>query len=113
MALRYSSIVAGAMALCISSLPGRAFGQIGELKQMSLEQLSAQEVTSVSKKPEPYGRAPAAIQVITQDEIRRSGATTLPKARRLADNLIVAQKNAHDWAISARGFNTELVNKLL
>ncbi len=113
MALRYSSIVAGAMALCISSLPGRAFGQIGELKQMSLEQLSAQEVTSVSKKPEPYGRAPAAIQVITQDEIRRSGATTLPEALRLADNLIVAQKNAHDWAISARGFNTDLVNKLL
>src|SRR5258706_6184227 len=113
MAHRSSSIVAGAMALCISSLPGQAFAQIGELKQMSLEQLSAQEVTSVSKKPQPYGRAPAAIQVITQDDIRRSGATTLPEAMRLADNLIVAQKKSHDRAISATGFNTDLANKLL
>jgi len=113
MAFRYASFVATAMALGILTLPGQAFAQIGELKQMSLEQLSAQEVTSVSKKPQPYGRAPAAIQVITQDDIRRSGATTLPEALRLADNLIVAQKNSHDWAISARGFNTDLANKLL
>src|SRR5258705_8126466 len=99
MALRYSSIVASAIALGIVSLPSQAYAQIGELKHMSLEQLSAQEVTSVSKNPEPYGRAAAAIQVITQDDIRRSGATTLAEALRLADNLIVAQKNSHDWAI--------------
>ncbi|MGH9144271.1 MAG: TonB-dependent receptor plug domain-containing protein, partial [Vicinamibacterales bacterium] len=113
MAFRYPSIVASVMTLGILGLPGQAFGQIGELKHMSLEELTSQEVTSVSKKPEPYGRAPAAIQVITQDDIRRSGATTLPEALRLADNLIVAQKNSHDWAISARGFDTDLANKLL
>src|SRR6202035_3930596 len=45
--------------------------------------------------------------------IRRSGATSIPEALRLADNLEVAQKNSHDWAISARGFNTALGNKLL
>ena len=72
-----------------------------------------QDVTSVSKEPEPLGQAPAAIQVITNDEIRRSGASSLPEALRLADNLEVAQQNAHDWAISARGFNTGLSNKLL
>jgi outer membrane receptor for ferrienterochelin and colicin len=55
----------------------------------------------------------AAIQVITQEDIRRSGATSIPEALRLADNLEVAQKNSHDWAISARGFNTALGNKLL
>jgi iron complex outermembrane recepter protein len=82
-------------------------------KTMSLQQLMNQDVTSVAKEPEPYGQAPAAIQVITSDEIRRSGATSIPEALRLADNLDVAQKNSHDWAISARGFNTALANKLL
>jgi iron complex outermembrane receptor protein len=100
-------------AFVLLGLANRASAQIGELKRMSLEELSSQEVTSVSKKPEPYGSAPAAIQVITRDDIRRSGATTLAEALRLADNLTVAQKNAHDWAISARGFATDLVNKLL
>ncbi|HXT10807.1 MAG TPA: TonB-dependent receptor [Candidatus Angelobacter sp.] len=82
-------------------------------KKMSLTQLMNLDVTSVSKQPEPYGQAPAAIQVITGDEIARSGASSLPEAMRLADNLDVAQKNSHDWAISARGFNTALGNKLL
>ena len=54
-----------------------------------------------------------AIDVITSDDIRRSGASSIPEALRLADNLDVAQKNSHDWAISARGFNTALGNKLL
>jgi len=82
-------------------------------KKMSLSQLMDQEVTSVSKEPEPYGQAPAAIQIITNDQIRRSGASSLPEALRLADNLEVAQDNAHDWNISARGFNADLANKLL
>src|SRR5262249_48655548 len=95
------------------AFPVPAAAQIADLKSMTLEELSDLEVYSVSKKPEPYGRAAAAIQVITSDDIRRSGATTLPEALRLADNLIVARKNAHDWAITARGFNTDLANKLL
>jgi iron complex outermembrane receptor protein len=82
-------------------------------KKMSLEELMDQEVTSVSKEPEPLRQAPAAIQIITNDEIRRSGASSLPEALRLADNLEVAQDNAHDWNISARGFNADLSNKLL
>jgi iron complex outermembrane receptor protein len=86
---------------------------IRALKQLSIEELMNLDVTSVSKQPEPYGRAPAAIQVITQDQIRRSGASSIPEALRLADNLDVAQVNSHDWAISARGFNTALGNKLL
>ncbi|MEA3109564.1 MAG: iron complex outerrane recepter protein [Gammaproteobacteria bacterium] len=86
---------------------------IGALKQLSIEELMNLDVTSVSKQPEPYGQAPAAIQVITQHEIRRSGASSIPEALRLADNLDVAQQNSHDWAISARGFNTAFGNKLL
>jgi len=84
-----------------------------DLKKLSVEELMNIEVTSVSKHLERLSKTASAIQVITQDEIRRSGATTIPEALRLADNLIVAQKNSHDWGISARGFNTELANKLL
>ena len=65
------------------------------------------------RQPEPFGQAPAAIKSSRSDEIRRSGASSIPEALRLADNLEVAQKNSHDWAISARGFNTSLANKLL
>jgi iron complex outermembrane receptor protein len=86
---------------------------IGELKQLNLEDLMNVEVTSVSRHPEKLLEAASAIQVITQEDIRRSGATSIPEALRLADNLQVAQKNSHDWAISARGFNTDLGNKLL
>ena len=86
---------------------------IGSLKQLSLEQLMDIQVTSVSKEPEKLLDAAAAIQVVTDDDIARSGATSLPEALRLADNLEVAQENSHDWAISARGFDANLANKLL
>lgn len=84
-----------------------------DLKKLSLEELMNIEVTSVSKHPEKLTEAAASIQVITNEEIRRSGATTLPDALRLVSNLMVAQSNAYSWAISARGFNTGLANKLL
>ena len=83
------------------------------LKKLSLEELVDVEVTSVSKHPEKLSKSASAIQVITAEEIRRSGARTIPEVLRLADNLDVAQINSHDWAISARGFNTSLANKLL
>ncbi|QYM79238.1 TonB-dependent receptor [Horticoccus luteus] len=83
------------------------------LKSLTLEQLMDVEVTSVSRYPEKLTEASSAVQVLTGDEIRHSAATTIPEALRLASNLNVAQKNAHDWGISARGFNTDLSNKLL
>ena len=86
---------------------------IGDLKQLNVEDLMNLQVTSVARHPEKLIEAASAIQVITQEDIRRSGATSIPEALRLADNLQVAQKNSHDWAISARGFNTNLGNKLL
>ena len=71
------------------------------------------EVTSVSKRPEKLSEAASAIQVVTSDDIRRSGATSLPEALRLASNLEVAQIDSRQWAISARGFNNSSANKLL
>ncbi|MBL7872133.1 MAG: TonB-dependent receptor [Cyclobacteriaceae bacterium] len=78
-----------------------------------MEELLNVEVMSVSRRAEKLTEAASAIQVITQDDIRRAGATSIPEALRLATNLHIAQKNSHDWAISARGFNTDLANKLL
>jgi iron complex outermembrane receptor protein len=74
----------------------------GTLKNMSLEQLMAIEVSSVSRRPERLSETASAIQVITRDDIRRSGATRLPEALRLATNLEVDQLDASQWAISAR-----------
>ncbi|HWD94188.1 MAG TPA: TonB-dependent receptor [Verrucomicrobiae bacterium] len=84
-----------------------------ELKRLSLEDLENQDVTVVSRRPEKLSESPSAVQVITGEDIHRSGATSLPEALRLAPNLEVAQVNSHDWAISARGFNNTLANKLL
>lgn len=72
-----------------------------------------QDVAVVTRRPEKLLESPSAVQVITGEDIHRSGATSLPEALRLASNLEVAQVNSHDWAISARGFNNTLANKLL
>jgi iron complex outermembrane recepter protein len=84
-----------------------------ELKRLSLEALVNQDVTVVTRRPERLSQSPSAVQVITGEDIHRSGATSLPEALRLASNLEVAQVNSHDWAISARGFNNTLADKLL
>jgi iron complex outermembrane receptor protein len=84
-----------------------------ELVDLSLEQLSNIVVHSVSRRDEPLARAPASVYVISGDDIRRSGATSLPEALRLAPNLIVARADANQYAISARGFNQVLANKML
>jgi iron complex outermembrane receptor protein len=99
---------------------GHAFGQTpptvqppADLKKLSLDALQEIEVTSVSKRSERLSGAPSSIQVVTADDIRRAGATSLPEALRLASNLQVAQVDSHGWAISARGFNNTSANKLL
>jgi iron complex outermembrane receptor protein len=90
---------------------------IEQLQSMSIDQLGSIEVTSVAKASQPLSDAPAAVYVITHDDVIRSGATTLPEMLRLAPNLEVAQLNNSAYAVSARGFNVgdnaSLSNKLL
>jgi iron complex outermembrane receptor protein len=85
----------------------------GDLKKLSVEELLDVEVTSVSRHAEKQLDTAAAVQVITSEDIRRSGATRIPEALRLAPNLSVAQIDSSNWAISSRGFNSGLGNKLL
>lgn len=80
---------------------------------LSIEELMSIKITSVSKKEEKVSETASAISVITQEDIRRSGVTSIADALRMAPGMNVAQVNAHAWAISARGFQGMLANKLL
>lgn len=84
-----------------------------DLRLASLEELMNIEITSVSRKQERAVNVPAAVDVLTSDDIRRSGLTTLPELLRLIPGVQVAQISAHAWAISIRGFNDLYTNKLL
>ncbi len=99
--------------LLLDSSPGLAQGRPRDLTQVSLEDLMDIEVTSASRKEQPAGDVAAAIFVITRDDIRRSGMTTIPDLLRLAPGVQVAQINANKWAVSVRGFNDLFANKLL
>ncbi len=84
-----------------------------EIFEMSFEDLMSMEVTSVSKKPQSANEAAAALFVITRDDIRKSGATTIPELFRLAPGLDVATIDSSVTAVSVRGFNSRFANKLL
>ena len=84
-----------------------------DLTELSLEELMQKTVTSVSRKPQRLSRAAAAVFVITAEDIRRSGALSIAEALRLAPGLEVARINANQWAITSRGFNNRLANKML
>jgi iron complex outermembrane recepter protein len=87
---------------------------VDRLRDLSLEELAQVEVTSVAKRPQALAAAPAAVFVISNDDIRRSGAVSLAEVLRLAPNLQVSRVDSRDYAISARGLNSfETANKLL
>jgi iron complex outermembrane receptor protein len=97
-------------AWAVADAPG---GGARELTEMSLEELMNEPVTSVSRKEQKLSQVAAAIFVINQEDIRRSGALNIPDLLRMVPGLDVAQINASTWAISARGFNDEFSNRLL
>jgi iron complex outermembrane receptor protein len=115
----------GRAAACMAVLCtycGFAHGEViaqleaSRLSELSLEELANIQVTSVSKRPERLSDAAASVFVITAEDIRRSGATTLPEALRLAPNLQLAQSSASSYAVTARGMNgsaNSVPNKLL
>jgi iron complex outermembrane receptor protein len=80
---------------------------------MTLEQLGNIEVTTVSKEPEEVWNTPAAIYVITQEDIQRSGAANIPEALRLAPGVEVARISSDEYAIGIRGFNSRLSRSVL
>lgn len=113
-------VLSSALATLPDAVPAHAPRTIAapadeqDLSRLSIEELSRLPVRSASKREEPLSAAPTALYVITGEEIVNSGITAFPEAMRLAPNLGVQQVNGHDYAITARGFNSiETANKLL
>ena len=102
------------LCLVVVSQEGHT-ASVKELSQLSLEQFSELDVvvTSVSRKPQKLSDTAAAVFVISNEDIKRSGATNIPEALRMAPGIQVARIDANKWAISARGFNGRFANKLL
>jgi iron complex outermembrane recepter protein len=94
---------AAAPLLWAQSVPDDQNGT-GDLKELSLEQLGNVQVTTVSKEPEKLLQTPAAIYVLTQDDIRRAGVTSIPEALRLVPGVEVARIDSDSWAVGIRGF---------
>lgn len=96
-------------AICAQQQPTRNV----DLGSMNIEDLMNVKVTSVSKEVQKMSQVAAAVFVIGQEDIRRSGATSIPDLLRMAPGVDVAQINANTWAISVRGFNSQFSDKLL
>ncbi|MCW5651223.1 MAG: TonB-dependent receptor [Ramlibacter sp.] len=107
---RLSAVLAALMAQPLAALAQTA---AGDLFDLSIEQLTSIEVTSVAKRVQALSEVAGDIYVITREDLRRSGATSLPEALRLAPNLQVARADANRYAISARGLNSVLADKML
>jgi len=84
-----------------------------DLTELTLQELMNIEVTSAAKTPQSLQDATAAVFVISREDIRRSGVTSIPEALRLAPGIQVARISSNAWAVSARGFNGRFANKLL
>jgi iron complex outermembrane recepter protein len=84
-----------------------------DIKGTSLNELVGIKITSLSKKRQTVSAVPAAVYVLTRDEILRMGVTHLAEALRYVPGIEVVRRNASQWAISIRGFNSRTANKLL
>ena len=82
-----------------------------DLKRLSIEELASIDVTSVSRRPERLSRTAAAISVVRQEDIHRTGVVILAEAMRLADAIDVARVNGGAWGLSARGFTIWTASK--
>ncbi len=94
-------------------MPAQNSASSADIANKSIEELMNVDVTSVSRKEQKLSKTPAAVYVITQEAIERSGATIIPDLLRMAPGVQVAQVEADRWAISVRGFNDIYSNKVL
>ncbi len=119
--MKKSILYALTVTSALSVLPSASFAaeadtsstDASDMLNLSLQQLSDVEVTSVSKKAEKASQAAAAIYVITQEDIRRSGLQNVPELLRMVPGLQVAQSGSQNWSITSRGFNGQFANDLL
>ncbi len=101
-------LAVGVCAIATSELEAGA-----TLAELSLADLSLVRLTSASRKPESVAETASAVFVLTAEDIRRSGATSIPEALRNVPGVEVVRANDNDWYVSIRGFNEETENKVL
>src|SRR5689334_1010023 len=106
------------VAATTACLIGGAFAQrVGaptdDLTKLGVDELFSIQVTSVGRKAQELSKAPAAVFVLTAEDIRRSGATSIPEALRWAPGLTVLSQDGRSWAISARGSTRLYSDKIL
>jgi iron complex outermembrane receptor protein len=106
-------LLAALLSTAASPTNGFAQTKVPDLRQATIEDLMNIEITSASRKEQRAADIAAAVFVITHEDIRRSGMTTIPDLLRLAPGVDVAQINSNKWAVSVRGFNGLRANKLL
>ncbi len=120
--MRHKKIAQACLRLfvcCLSLLPATsALAQTettskADFTTYSLEELMNMELTSAAKKPQNAYKSASAVYVITQEDIRRSGAVNLPEALRMAPGIQVMRSDPGDFAVTSRGFLGEWANKLL
>jgi iron complex outermembrane recepter protein len=107
---RCAALLGGALLALATTASG---AQDARLSELSLEELSAVEIVSSSRRVERLSQAPTSVYVVTAADIRRSGVANLVEALRLAPNLQVARSHRSGYSVSARGFNGSSANKLL
>ena len=112
---RRSPAAAAWLLVCLIVAPSTGLAQtkVRDLGEVSIEDLLNIDVTAASRKAQRAGDVAAAVFVITRDDIRHSGMTTIPDLLRLAPGVDVAQVNSNKSAVSVRGFNGLFANKLL
>jgi len=106
-------LLSSLLSSVLLSAPVSAEESLESYLELDLEDLLSMEVTSVSKKKQRLNEVAAAVFVISQEDIRRSGVTSIPEALRLAPGIQVGRIDANKWAISSRGFTGQFANKLL
>jgi iron complex outermembrane receptor protein len=108
-----AGVLTGLLALLASPLRAQAIDSTGQdLSTLDIEELARVKVTSVTRRPESIAKASAAVTVVSREDIRRSGAASLPEALRLLPGLAVVRQGTRDWSVSSRGF-IESPNKML
>jgi iron complex outermembrane recepter protein len=110
--MRMRLISLALVAFVVPALRASAQGP-QDLKRLSIEQLMQIDVTLATRTPEPLATAPTAISIVTGDDIRRAGVSTLADAVALADGVHVARFNNGTWSVTARGFAAVAANKML
>jgi len=110
---RWISLVSTILAVADSSGVFAQKASAPDLSSLNLEQLTRIEVSTALRREQALFETPAAVYVITHEELMRSGATSVPEALRMVPGVEVAQIDANKWAVSARGFNSRFANKML